>query len=137
MLEKDGMKSAEVRKERKLLQQIIRDMLECKTTGDVSELVSRYNILEPGDITLRVELIDKQIQKALNGDLRATEWVFSLTGDVTNNDMIETKPPVFNIEVVDNSELERKFMMYEEASRTGKTIDEIESQYKASDRSDM
>lgn len=129
MLEKDGIKSAEVKKERKLLQQIIKDMLECKVNGDVNELMSRYNILEPGDVTLRIELIDKQIQKALNGDLRACEWVFNLTGEPGQKDLIETRPPVINIEVVDNNEVEREFMMYEEADRTGKTIEEIKRQY--------
>lgn len=113
---KDGLQSAEVRKERKQLKDIVRMLLDMEVKPDEKEnLLNKYNGLQQSDLCIRTLIIDKLITKALNGDIRACMLIVELTGEKPKeNDPEETKLPIFNIQVVDNSHLEKVFEQYEQ-----------------------
>ena len=131
MLGKDGKKSAEVRQEKKMFRELIREMLNLEPTPDVKkELLNRYSELDPGDVTLKAILIDRQIQKALKGDTRAFICIMNTSGEVPKEpEPIETKLPVFNIEIKDNGHLQKLFDMYDEAHRNGTPEEEVHDKW--------
>lgn len=131
---KDGLKSAEVRKERKKVRQLIQDVFNSEPTPDVKlQLLERYNGLDDGDITLRVELIDKLIQKARTGDVRAFKYLCDMSGEVPKepeHDSNKIAEPI-TIQVTDDNYLDVLFQMYAEADRTGTSIDEVHDKWES------
>lgn len=116
---KDGLKKAENEKERKKLKDVVKMLLDMEIKPKEKEkLLSKYNELEPNEFCFRTLIIDKLIEKALNGDTKACTLIFELSGETPNeNDPGEVKLPIFNIEVVDNSHLEKEFFKeYEEST---------------------
>lgn len=116
---KDGIKKAENEKERKKLKDVVKMLLDMEIKPKEKEkLLSKYNELEPKEFCFRTLIIDKLIEKALAGDTKACTLIFELSGETPNeNDPGEVKLPIFNIEVVDNSHLEKKFFEeYEEST---------------------
>lgn len=113
---KDGLKKAENEKERKKLKDVVKMLLDMEIKPKEKEhLLSKYNLLEPNDLCIRTLIIDKLMEKALNGDIKACTLIFELSGETPNeNDPGEVKLPIFNIEVVDNSHLKKVFEEYEE-----------------------
>lgn len=131
MLKRDGKKSVEVRQEKKKFRELVKELLNLEPTADIKkEFLSKYSEIEPGDITLKAVLIDRQIQKALKGDTRAFICIMETSGEVPNEpEPHEIKPPIINIEVKDNRHLQNLFDMYEEADRTGKPIEEVHDKW--------
>lgn len=113
---KDGLKKAENEKERKKLKDVVKMLLDMEIKPKEKEhLLSKYNLLEPNDLCIRTLIIDKLMEKALNGDIKACTMIFELSGETPNeNDPEGVKLPIFNIEVVDNSHLKKVFEEYEE-----------------------
>ena len=91
-------------------------LLDMEVKPDEKEnLLNKYNGLQQSDLCIRTLIIDKLITKALNGDIRACSLIVELSGEKPKeNDPVETKLPVFNIQVVDNSHLEKVFEQYEQ-----------------------
>lgn len=117
---KDGLKKAENEKERKKLKDVVKMLLDMEIKPKEKEkLLSKYNELEPNEFCFRTLIIDKLIEKALNGDTKACTLIFELSGETPNeNDPGEVKLPIFNIEVVDNSHLKEVFYKMEEEEST-------------------
>lgn len=113
---KDGIKKAENEKERKKLKDVVKMLLDMEIKPKEKEkLLSKYNELEPNEFCFRTLIIDKLMEKALNGDIKACTLIFELSGETPNeNDPGEVKLPIFNIEVVDNSHLKKVFEEYEQ-----------------------
>ena len=64
-------------------------------------------------------IIIKQIEEARKGNLNSAKYLDEITGEKPSDNVnIETKLPVFNIEVADNKELEKKFGEYETNTET-------------------
>lgn len=117
--QKGRTKKAENEKERKKLKDVVKMLLDMEIKPKEKEkLLSKYNELEPNEFCFRTLIIDKLIEKALNGDTKACTLIFELSGETPNeNDPGEVKLPIFNIEVVDNSHLEKEFFKeYEEST---------------------
>lgn len=131
MLEKDGLKSAEVRQEKKKFRELVKELLNLEPTADIKkDILNRYSELDPGDVTLKVALIDRQIQKALKGDTRAFLCIMDTSGEVPNEpEPNKTIAPEFKIEVKDNGHLQKLFDMYDEADRTGTPVEEVHDKW--------
>lgn len=57
----------------------------------------------------------KQMEKALKGDINSAKFIVDTTGEKPKENInVETKLPIFNIEVTDNKELEKEFGKYDE-----------------------
>lgn len=92
-----GKRSAEVRREKKLWKEEICKKLNAKDFD---------------------EIIDGLIKRAKKND-KSFEILRDTMGQKPKEEInIETKLPVFNIQVTDNSELEKKFEEYETNSET-------------------
>lgn len=92
-----GKRSGEVRREKKLWKEEICKRLNAKDFD---------------------EIIDKLIERAKKND-KSFEILRDTMGQKPKEEInIETKLPVFNIQVTDNSELEKKFEEYETNSET-------------------
>lgn len=129
---KGGLKSAEERKKKKYFKEVVKDILNQKPTSEeIKEVLKTYTDLDIEDITYRTLLIDKQMKKALNGDLRACEFILSVSGEKPKEgeEVRETHPPIINIEVVDNSEIENEFFLYEEAARREISIEQVRAEH--------
>lgn len=88
MVEKDGIKSGEARKEKKLFKE---------------EILKRMGEKDWNDI------VDKLIERAKKND-KSFEILRDTIGQKPKEEVEhEVKLPVFNIEVVDNSKLEKEF----------------------------
>lgn len=113
---KDGLQKAENQKERKKARDVAKMLLDMEIKPKEKEhLLSKYNELEPNEFCFRTLIIDKLMEKALNGDIKACTLIFELSGETPNeNDPGEVKLPIFNIEVVDNSHLKKVFEEYEQ-----------------------
>lgn len=113
---KGGLKSGEVRKQKKLLKEVVKDILNQKPSKeDIKELCKRYESLDVEEISIRTLLIDKLVQKALKGDIRACIFICELSNELPRKEeQHEVKLPIFNIEIVDNTELEKEFFKLKE-----------------------
>lgn len=79
------------------------------------KLLSKYNELDSNEFCFRTLIIDKLMEKALNGDTKACMLICELSGEMPKeNDPGEVKLPIINIEVVDNSHLKKVFEEYEQ-----------------------
>lgn len=113
---KGGIKSVEERRKKKFFKEVVKDILNQKPTNEeIKELQEKYPLLDIEDITIRTLLIDKQVRKALKGDTKACEFILSVSGEKPKEteEQIETRPPIFNIQVVDNSHLQKEFEKYD------------------------
>ena len=129
---KGGIESAKARKEKKLFKEVVRELLSQDIPKEkLQEIKNFYPGVDIDGVCIRTLIANKQIQKALNGDTKACLLLLDMSGEKPKEEIEphETKLPIFNFEIVDNSKLEREFMMYEEADRTGKTIEEVRARY--------
>ena len=103
-------RSAEVRREKKELKEVVKILLDTEPgEKEKKELLERYK-LDPGEITTRLMLLDRQLQKALKGDLKSCEFICEIANELPKEEIEhEVKLPIFNIEVVDNSEVQKEF----------------------------
>lgn len=100
---KGGLKSAEVRKQKKLFKEVVKDILDQKPSmKDLEELSKKYD-LNTEEITLRTLLLDKQIQKALKGDSRSFTFLCKLSNEMPNEkELLETTIPIIRVDIVDS-----------------------------------
>lgn len=113
---KGGIKSVEERRKKKFFKEVVKDILNQKPTKEeIKELQEKYPLLDIEDISIRTLLIDKQVRKALKGDTKACEFILNVSGEKPKEteEQIETRLPIFNIQVVDNSHLQREFEKYD------------------------
>lgn len=119
---KGGIKSVEERRKKKFFKEVVKDILNQKPTNEeIKELQNKYPSLNIEDINYRTLLIDKQMKKALKGDTKACEFILNVSGEKPKETEEEYEPriPIFNIQVVDNSELKKKFEKYAEMEELG------------------
>lgn len=113
---KGAMNSANSRKQKKMFKEIAKSLLNHDIPDkDKIELLSKYNDLEPDEICYRTLIIMKQLEKAINGDLRSCEFIMETAGEKPKEDEdIEVKLPYFHIEIVDNDEVKEEWDRLEE-----------------------
>lgn len=112
---KGGLKTAEAKREKKQLKEVIKILLDIEPGEQKKkELLDKYKDINAEEITMRFLILEKQLQKALDGDLRATQFICEITGELPNEQDLKREPilPVFNIQVVDNKEVEKEFLKY-------------------------
>ena len=114
---KGGLKSVEERRKKKFFKEVVKDILSQKPNNEeIQDLINKYPSLDIEEITYRTLLIDTQIKKALKGDTKACEFILSVSGEKPKEieEEHEIKLPIFNIEVIDNSELKKKWAELEQ-----------------------
>ena len=80
-----------------------------------------YRIFKWKKVVIKESSFDevKKIEEARKGNINSAKFLVETTGEKADNNVnIETKSPVFNIEVTDNSKLEKKFKEYEANTKT-------------------
>lgn len=111
---KGAFKSAESKRQQKRLKEITNILLNNKPSQEQQqELLKKYDNIKAEDITIKTLLIDKQIQKAIKGDTKAFNFICDILGELQDKELEEVKLPIFNIQVVDNSEMVKCFEQYE------------------------
>lgn len=113
---KGALCSANSKKMKKLFKEMTRSILDHKIPEkEKINILSKYNDLDPEDVTYRTLIIIKQLEKALKGDLKSSIFLLETSGEKPKEmeEQIETRPPIFNIQVVDNSHLEKEFEKYD------------------------
>ena len=117
---KMAKRSAEVRKKNKSVRELMQMMLNSNLTKQqVATMLGQFDGLTEDDVNYKVAIGYEQVKKALKGDTQSAKFVYDYAGEQPINETtIETKSPIFNIEVTDNSKLEKKFREYETNTKT-------------------
>lgn len=91
-------------------------ILDCTLSEQNQKIIkSQYPELEDNEINYRTMILLKQMEKALKGDINSAKFIVDTTGEKPKENInVETKLPIFNIEVTDNKELEKEFEKYDE-----------------------
>ena len=91
-------------------------ILDCTLSEQNQKIIkSQYPELEDSEINYRTMILLKQMEKALKGDINSAKFIVDTTGEKPKENInVETKLPIFNIEVTDNKELEKEFEKYDE-----------------------
>lgn len=128
---KGALKSNETKKQRKKAKEIIKILLNMEPgEQEKKEMLKKYNSIDPGEINYLALLIDKQIQKALKGDINAAKFLLDYSGEKPVEEIeTETKLPITFIELADNSEVKREFEFYQAANELGVSYEEVKAQY--------
>lgn len=84
---KGGLASAEVRKEKKVFKEVVKELLNQDIAeGEKAELKEIYPYLDIENVSMRTLIINKQIRKAIEGDTKACEFILNLSGEKPTKD---------------------------------------------------
>lgn len=113
---KMAKRSAEVRRKNKSVRELMQMMLNSNLTKQqVATMLGQFDGLTEDDVNYKVAIGYEQVKKALKGDTQSAKFVYDYAGEQpVDNVNIETKLPIFNIQVTDNKELEKEFDKYDE-----------------------
>ena len=117
---KGGKASGEARRKKADFIKVAKALMDCEISEHDKKLVEeRFKELVPEEINYRTLILIKQLEKALKGDINSAKYVQDATGEKPKEEITgEFKLPVFNIQVTDNSELEKEFSEYETNTET-------------------
>ena len=113
---KGGKASGKARREKADFIKTAKAILDCTLSEQNQRIIkSQYPELEDSEINYRTMILLKQMEKALKGDINSAKFIVDTTGEKPKENInVETKLPIFNIEVTDNKELEKEFDKYDE-----------------------
>lgn len=84
---KGGLASAEVRKEKKVFKEVVKELLNQDIAeGEKADLIEMYPYLDIESVSMRTLIINKQIRKAIEGDTKACEFILNLSGEKPTKD---------------------------------------------------
>lgn len=115
-----GKKSGEVRRKNKSVRELMQMMLNSNLTKQqVATMLGQFDGLTEDDVNYKVAIGYEQIKKALKGDTQSAKFVYDYAGEQpADNVNVETKLPIFNIQVTDNKDIEEEFEKYETNTET-------------------
>lgn len=113
---KGGINSGIARRKKADFIKTAKAILDCTLSEQNQKIIkSQYPELEDSEINYRTMILLKQMEKALKGDINSAKFIVDTTGEKPKENInVETKLPIFNIEVTDNKELEKEFEKYDE-----------------------
>lgn len=113
---KGGINSGKARRRKADFIKTAKAILDCTLSEQNQKIIkSQYPELEDSEINYRTMILLKQMEKALKGDINSAKFIVDTTGEKPKENInVETKLPIFNIEVTDNKELEKEFEKYDE-----------------------
>lgn len=113
---KGGINSGIARRKKADFIKTAKAILDCALSEQNQKIIkSQYPELEDSEINYRTMILLKQMEKALKGDINSAKFIVDTTGEKPKENInVETKLPIFNIEVTDNKELEKEFEKYDE-----------------------
>lgn len=116
---KGGIASGKARRKKADFIKVAKALLDCDVSEKEKEQIRKTFPIEDEEISYRTMIFIKQIEEARKGNINSAKFLVETTGEKADNNVnIETKSPIFNIEVTDNSKLEKKFKEYEANTKT-------------------
>lgn len=117
---KGGINSGKARREKADFIKVAKALLNCSLSEQNEKVIkNQYKELQDSEVNYRTMILLKQLEKALKGDINSAKLLIDTTGEKPKDSLeIDTKLPVFNIEVTDNSKLEKEFEKYETNTET-------------------
>lgn len=116
---KGGINSGIARRKKADFIRVAKALLDCDVSEKEKEQIRKTFPIEDEEISYRTMIFIKQIEEARKGNINSAKFLVETTGEKADNNVnIETKSPIFNIEVTDNSKLEKKFREYETNTKT-------------------
>lgn len=116
---KGGIASGKARRKKADFIKVAKALLDCDVSEKEKEQIRKTFPIEDEEISYRTMIFIKQIEEARKGNINSAKFLVETTGEKADNNVnIETKSPIFNIEVTDNSKLEKKFKEYETNTKT-------------------
>lgn len=114
-LSKGGINSGKARRKKADFIRVAKALLDCDVSEKEKEQIRKTFPIGDEEISYRTMIIIKQIEEARKGNLNSAKYLDEITGEKPSDNVnIETKLPIFNIQVTDNKELEKEFDKYDE-----------------------
>lgn len=112
---KGGINSGIARRKKADFIRVAKALLDCDVSEKEKEQIRKTFPIGDEEISYRTMIIIKQIEEARKGNLNSAKYLDEITGEKPSDNVnIETKLPIFNIQVTDNKELEKEFEKYDE-----------------------
>ena len=112
---KGGIVSGKARRKKADFIKVAKALLDCDVSEKEKEQIRKTFPIGDDEISYRTMIIIKQIEEARKGNLNSAKYLDEITGEKPSDNVnIETKLPIFNIQVTDNKELEKEFDKYDE-----------------------
>lgn len=113
-LSKGGINSGIARRKKADFIKVAKALLDCDVSEKEKEQIRKTFPIDDEVISYRTLIFIKQIEEARKGNINSAKFLVETTGEKPNDNVnIETKLPVFNIEVKDNSKLKEEFEKYD------------------------
>lgn len=111
---KGGIASGIARRKKADFIKVAKALLDCDVSEKEKEQIRKTFPIGDEEISYRTLIFIKQIEEARKGNINSAKFLVETTGEKPNDNVnIETKLPVFNIEVKDNSKLKEEFEKYD------------------------
>lgn len=111
---KGGIASGIARRKKADFIKVAKALLDCDVSEKEKEQIRKTFPIDDEVISYRTLIFIKQIEEARKGNINSAKFLVETTGEKPNDNVnIETKLPVFNIEVKDNSKLKEEFEKYD------------------------
>ena len=112
-----GKESGKARRKKADFIRVAKALLDCDVSEKEKEQIRKTFPIGDDEISYRTMIIIKQIEEARKGNLNSAKYLDEITGEKPSDNVnIETKLPVFNIEVKYNSKLKEEFEKYDNQS---------------------
>lgn len=110
-----GIKSGEVRRQKAILSKVAKAILDCELSDTQKKNILKKYPVNDDELSHRTIVFIKQLEKAEKGNLKSAKYVAEVSGEMPNKSEVEkeTLPPVVNIEIKDNSEVQKEFMKFD------------------------
>lgn len=109
-----GKESGKARRKKADFIKVAKALLDCDVSDKEKEQIRKTFPIEDEEISYRTLIFIKQIEEARKGNINSAKFLVETTGEKPNDNVnIETKLPIFNIEVKDNSKLKEEFEKYD------------------------
>lgn len=117
---KGGINSGIARRKKADFIKTAKAILDCALSEQNQKIIkSQYPELDDSEINYRTMILLKQMEKALKGDINSAKFIVDTTGEKPKEEIAtDIQLPITKIEVVDNSELKKKFEEYETNTET-------------------
>lgn len=114
MSRKGGINSGKARRKKADFIKVAKALLDCDVSEKEKEQIRKTFPIKDEEISYRTLIFIKQIEEARKGNINSAKFLVETTGEKPNDNVnIETKLPIFNIEVKDNSKLKEEFEKYD------------------------
>lgn len=109
-----GKESGKARRKKADFIRVAKALLDCDVSEKEKEQIRKTFPIGDEEISYRTMIIIKQIEEARKGNLNSAKYLDEITGEKPSDNVnVETKLPVFNIQVTDNKELQKEFDSYD------------------------